>query len=180
MFSRYVNVLEEPIKTLKGSKIARYKGEVGKAMGSQIYFHKDYAEDIIPADLLKLVVEKLKENFPEFEFNCMMYDRKKNIVRFDEGADFDERTEPMVGWQVAVSREGEVAKSKNSSKAVWHHKWLWVRDDYKGFDVEESKEWSRYYLAKLDETTRGGSRDAWHKQLHRFGLLDEYKARNKE
>ena len=36
---------------------------------------------------------------------------------------------------------------QKSSPQIYHHKWLFVTDDYPGFDVEESKNRSRKWVS---------------------------------
>ena len=135
-----------PLKTLKGSVIKRSsKYGVGKEIGGQIYFHKNYVDDICP-NLYELAKDILEEEYPDFKYNCLMYDKKKpDTLRFDEAPDFDSAREPMPG-----------------------HKWLWVKDDYKGFDVEESYEWSKKWLEKISSPS--GYIDKWKAELKDAGL----------
>ena len=150
------------LKTLNGSKIQRSKYGVGKQMGSQIYVHKNYADEIIPSD----VWEKAKSIIPtDFAYNCVMYDTKyPNVVRFDQAPDFDFAREPKPGLMKKVDvSTGEVTDAKGNGNMIWHHKWEWVRNDYDGFDVMESYNWSKTWLKKI--TNPSGSLTVWNKLL---------------
>ena len=49
-----------------------------------------------------------------------------------------------------------------SDPFIYHHKWLFVKDDYDGFDVEESKTRSRAWMALTDiDRTRIGKKSYW-------------------
>lgn len=62
------------LKTYKGSAVKRSsKYGVGKEIGGEIYFQKDYAEDIIPENILNACKAILQEEYPDFEYNCMKY-----------------------------------------------------------------------------------------------------------
>lgn len=133
-------------------------------MGSQIYVHKDYAYEVIPIELFSKVLKILREqDFPCFVYNCVMVDWAKFIFRFDEAPDFDSADEPKVGKYISVDLKNSKIRVGFSNN-LWHHKWLWVRDDYKGFNVAESKARSAWWLARLNEPAKG-SPNGWQKQL---------------
>jgi hypothetical protein len=160
----------EVIRTKKGTPIGRYKGNVGKMVGPQLYIHKNYAEEVIPADLWNNAKAVLAKEHPDHTYNAVMYDKKKQIVRFDEAPDFDTAREPMVGMYVAVLPDGTTKKPNKPSEMIWHHKWLWVRDeDYDGFNTGESKEWSRTWASKLDGIAKG-NQAGFSQQLRDVGL----------
>lgn len=148
---------------------------VGKPVGSQIYFHKNYAEYVVPADELqkaRAIAER-----EGFDYNCMMYDKKEHVVRFDEAPDFDTAREPITGKNMKVYPNGKVVYSDGSEsqeRQIWHHKWMWVADDYQGFDVEESKDWSRKWLkANAYQGKAPGFLSQWKERLKDIGLGDE-------
>ena len=164
----------EPLKTLKGSRIWYSKYGVGKKIGSKIYMHKDYALDIIPIDILWDAQDTLYKYEPGASFNCICYDFKNpNIVRFDEAPKFDTDREPYPGimWTVDVSRinDGERCYRVSYSDLIWHHKWLWVDRNYQGFDIQESYNWSKLWLSKVNGVA-SGYRQIWNQQLHEVGL----------
>lgn len=157
-----------PLKTLKGSVVKRSpKYGVGKEIGGQIYFHKNYVDQVCP-DLYSVALEILQKERPDFEFNCLMYDKKKpETLRFDEAPDFDTAREPMPGKMIAVNTSTYELTERYSNQ-IWHHKWLWVLDDYEGFDVQASYEWSKTWLQKI--THPSGYIDKWKSELADAGL----------
>jgi hypothetical protein len=168
-FKRFLLEQRDILRTHKGSPIKRHnhgsENAVGKIIGGQIYVHKDYAHLVIPNDVLEHSKQVIKGNF---EYNSNVYDIKKNLVRFDSCQGFDEEREPVVGEYVWVLPDGATKKGK--SPYIWHHKWCWVKDDYKGFDVDESYEWSRLWLSKFEEPASGVMRK-WQEQLKKYGLV---------
>ncbi len=52
---------------------------VGKDMMGQVYFHKNYAEDVVPSDLLAQARAIAEDR--GFDYNTMMYDPKSGVVR---------------------------------------------------------------------------------------------------
>jgi hypothetical protein len=152
------------IETATGSKIKRFKNNVGKLIGGSIYVHKNYAELVVPKDTLDKAKELLGDSF---EYNCVKFDIKPNVVRFDQAAGFDDDREPFVGNYITVTTDGKL--KKGISPYIWHHKWLWVKDDYNGFNVQESKEWSALWLSKFKEPASGVPQK-WEEQLRKYGL----------
>lgn len=156
------------LKTLRGSVIKRSKYEVGKMIGGCLYLHKSYSNGVIPQDILENAENALKETYPSFEYQCLKYDTKKQSISFQEAPDFNSAREPIVGDYVTVTIDGKV--KTGHSNYIWHHKWLWVKDDYQGFDIEESYRWSEKWLAVLEEPADGNGAERWKEQLARYGL----------
>lgn len=172
----------------KGSDIKRSKYGVGKDIGGTIYVHRDYVDDVIPADVYENALQVLSENHPDFEFNCVEWNPKTNMVRFDEAAGFDKEREPVVGDYIRVSADGKT--EQGHTNYIWHHKWLWVKNDYKGFDVKKSWEWSKQWLSTISGKTYevngkpytdnsvsdGNGIERWNAQLDAYGLPKDGKS----
>ena len=165
---------EKKLKTLKGSIIKRSKYGVGKDIGGQIYVSKDYATNVIPKEVYQDALNSFKNSNQFYNFNSLVYDPKTKRVRFDESPDFNTAREPIPGKITWVSPNGAIAKT-NTSKSIWHHKWIWVKDDYKGFDVGKSYDWSKHWLSKLPVTADGTSQERWQNQLKQYGITDNLK-----
>lgn len=132
---------------------------VGKDIGGKVYLHKQY-ENVLPQNLLADAKDKLPKGF---EYTGVSYDRKSGQFTFTYSPDFDTAHEPTVGNQIVVKPDGNllIIKQKDNPQ-IWHHKWLWVKDDYKGFNVEESKERSRMWSAIPNvDKSRIGYKDFW-------------------
>jgi len=165
--SRARRLLEQVLRTKRGSKVARYKGGVGKFIGGMVYLHRNYAQEVIPSDVWETALKVLDSEYPGFAYNAVVYDLKKRMVRFVQAPDFDQAREPHVGQYVSVFSDGSTRQGHSNS--IWHHKWLWVRPDYKGFDVKKSMEWSEFWLSRLEGTAKGTDR-TWTKQLTDQGI----------
>lgn len=162
--------MREVIKTQRGSDIRRYKNIVGKQVGPQIYVHKTYAHEVIPHDHLRKAAETLKRVKPNFKFNSVMWNSKTGEIRFDEAPDFDAAREPHVGQYISIFLDGKTREGR--SNAIWHHKWLWVKDDYRGFNVDKARQWSILWLSKLPSAAKG-SDASFNTQLQQHGLSEE-------
>ncbi|TWT50973.1 hypothetical protein Pla22_37160 [Rubripirellula amarantea] len=116
---------------------------VGKDIGGAVYMHRSYM-DLLPgvvAECFKLIEHKM-------QFSVVKYAEKTETVSFIESSDFDLVDEPTVGEFATVTFGGKVKRRKRlSDPYIYHHKWLFVKDDYVGFDVEESKQRSLAWLA---------------------------------
>lgn len=133
---------------------------VGKEIGGKIYFHYKYANKVIAMNDLYDAIMLLPS---DFRYNCIMVDtRKPHVIRFDEAPDFDTAREPHPGDFIEVNINTKEIR-RGHSDMIWHHKWMWVKDDYRGFDVDESYEWSRRWTKYI--THPSGSKRIWDKQI---------------
>ena len=166
-------------KKLKELKIKRDpKIGVGKKMGYQIWIHKDYVSDILTSE----EYNKFKKELPsEFEFDVLRWDDKNQELGFISSPDFDTANEPLVGLIQKVKNNNgvyELGKPQNPPKdpLIYHHKWTFVKDDYKGFDVEESKKRTIEWKTKLgiDKATssRIGRLSFWNNWLKENGIME--------
>jgi len=167
----------DDIRTARGTPIRRCRlTGVGKLVGHHLHLHGDYALEAIarikaakPDVGLRLelaLAERIRE-FPAFRFRCLRLDLEWGLVRFDEAPDFDSAREPQVGRWLTVCHDGHA--SRGVSPAIWHHKWLWVRDDYRGFDVAASRAWSARYSPLIAGAPVGSAR-AFEAQLKVAGI----------
>ena len=161
----------EPLKTLKGSKIWYSKHGVGKRVGSKIYFHKSAWDKIVPEDVWKKANNILMVNcLSPGLFNTVCYDlNQQHVVRFDICEGFDTEREPVVGQMVFVNTETRAIWNKYNQQ-IYHHKWLWCAEDYDGFNVYESYEWSKTWLGKLPEVASGYPHK-WEDQLKKYNII---------
>lgn len=88
----------------------------------------------------------------------------KDGFTFFDSPDFDKADEPVAGKYVRVPFNGILKDGE--TKSIWHHKWLWVKDNYKGFDVEKSFNRSQTWLKIPNiDFARIGSREFWEKNV---------------
>ena len=175
-FNRRQTSVGSLLKTYSGSPIKRSaKYGVGKEIGGKIYFHKDYASRIVPQEILDSCKEALDYYYSDLDYNCMRYDPKTQSISFQEAPDFDTAREPVVGDYVTVFYDPnkdpkDFKMSSGHSDYVWHHKWLFVDNNYTGFDVGDSWNWSKKWLSTLEETSDGNGIQRWNAQLDKYGL----------
>lgn len=158
----------DSLRTLRGSIVERYKGRVGKYIGNKLYFHKQYVDEVLDEEQLKMFYE-MDSKVP-FEYNCVRLLIRENKLALIEAPDFDTAREPVVGrifYQASEEADNRISRFYNN---IWHHKWLWVKDDYEGFDVKESWEWSRKWLSVLDTMADGSNETNWKNQLEKYNL----------
>jgi hypothetical protein len=134
---------------------------MGKHIDQKYHVHKDYfTEKYFPKD----IVAKFKRDRKKvpFEFNAVQWNPKTGRLRFDEAPDFDTADEPTVGrmWD---SESNEIT----SSDFIWHHKWMWVGDNYQGFGdaigLSESKSRSKqwHHMLPKGQRSKTGTKDLW-------------------
>lgn len=113
-------------------------GFSGKVMGGNVYVHRS----ILPwmkttlFESLQPIIQKIPKGFV---FNALCLNFKGQWVRFDEAPNFDDAPEPSPCRQLTYSVDSGAFLPERFSTTIWHHKWMWVHDDYRGFNVWESK-----------------------------------------
>jgi hypothetical protein len=113
----------------------RYKGDVGKFIGGDLYVHKS-AMDVLPQKEMEMAESKLPE---DFEYEIVKYNAAQGSFSFIASPDWNTAKEPIVGDAYKVSRNGDVGVTKQKADPqIYHHKWNFVRDNYDGFDVRQS------------------------------------------
>lgn len=146
-----------------------------KKIGGAIYIHRSNI-DILDQEQLDLVWTRL-EQLAKSNYPCNSYEIikiKGDSVTFIECDGWDELREPVVGNAYNVKADGSIrfTKKKEKNPQIYHHKWMFVAEDYKGFDVEESKAWSKKWLSIVPKGhhTKYGYRDYWNNLLESLGL----------
>lgn len=115
---------------------------VGKEIGGAVYVHRAYM-DVLPEMAAKCLGFLVNET----EFTVVKYAEKAQTVSFIESPDFDIASEPEVGDLVTVTFGGKTTCRKRlSDPYIYHHKWLFVKDEYSGFDVKASRQRSLAWL----------------------------------
>lgn len=135
---------------------------VGKEIGGAVYVHRLY-QHVLPE-----AFENAKKVLaPDFEYTVVKYDLSTDAVSFIQSDDFDSMEEPTVGDLHTIRLDGTCAfRRKLSDPWIYHHKWLFVLDDYSGFSVEESKSRSRQWLALSGvDYRRIGRRSFWEQHV---------------
>ncbi|MDB4726156.1 hypothetical protein OAF54_01875 [bacterium] len=163
---------ERTFKNEKGTTFKRgnKKYPVGKVVGNQVYFHKNYLDDM-PKEAQDLYYKALEKLPADHNFNTLMYEPaskgKPARIRFDESADFDIAREPTPGKYISIDDAGNLKSGKTDQ--VFHHKWMWVDDAYEGFDVDNSYNWSKQWAQTLNKAP-SGYKNKWEQELKEAGL----------
>ena len=134
--------------------------DVGKEIGGAVYLHRQYEQ------LLGRRVEEAKRHLPpEFEYTVVKYHLDTAAVSFIHSPDFDESPEPTVGDSWVVDPQGGARLRRQlADPYIYHHKWLFVADDYSGFDVAESMARSLAWMSLPNvDRTRIGRQGYWHR-----------------
>lgn len=114
------------------------------------------------------------------EIEIVKVDIKNNKVSFIKSPDWDIAREPLVGDAYMIDLNEDAPLKKRTVKItkgkgqIYHHKWMFVADDYKGFDIEESKKWSKKWQSVIPADrkikSRIGYKKYWDEYLKEYGL----------
>lgn len=160
--------MKRKLKTTNGSVIERYKRYgFGKHIGGFLYIHKDYINEL-PEPVIAVIdmckVQLRKSGFCEEAdgYNIIKVSTADKKISFIECKDFDYDDEPTIGNYITLGSETSFKCIKRNSNSIYHHKWLFVKDDYTGFDVEESFQRSKKWIALPSiNYSRIGSKSYW-------------------
>lgn len=108
---------------------------VGKEIGGAVYVHRQYEAK------LGVAVSEAKRLLPtDFCYHVVKYNYRSGAISFVQSMDFDIAPEPTVGDILTIDSQRQMRRRRQASDPeIYHHKWLFVADDYDGFDIEESK-----------------------------------------
>ncbi|AAQ64439.1 hypothetical protein KVP40.0371 [Vibrio phage KVP40] len=158
------------LKTRKGSAVKRSKWGVGKDIGGSLYVHVDY----VPDEFKQMVADartQVSIANPQFTPNIVRIDYKKGGVAFYDSVEFDTVQEPAAGMMITY-KDGAVSKPRQVNQ-IWHHKWLWVGDDYRGFDTSQSYDRSAQWLDHDDiPFAKIGNKKTWREWLSSVNLTE--------
>jgi hypothetical protein len=162
--------LSQLLREARAYNLSRHGGRdgVGKRIGGRTYVHRQYAEEVIPAAALRRA-EKAA-GLPDWV--CAKY-ADNGEVTLQHSYDFDTAHEPEVGLCITIRADGSCANSSvPPGPLIWHHKWLWVRDDYRGFDVAASirRSLSWLPLVPAELKCRIGSQAVWQAACRKLRL----------
>ena len=131
---------------------------VGKEIAGAVYLHRNYE------NRLGNVVRYARANLShDFDYRVVKYNFRAGAVSFIQCDDFDSNPEPTVGEIVRVDVAGNVRRrGQPRDPEIYHHKWLFVDDDYEGFDVDASRQRSLAWI-QLDgiDRSRIGRQSYW-------------------
>ena len=131
---------------------------VGKEIGGALYLHRDYETKL--GDPVRAAKNFLPTGF---EYCILKLNLKTESVSFICCDGFDVEDEPEVGDSIIVHPDGTTRKrNKAKDPEIYHHKWMFVADDYDGFDVEASRKRSLSWIGLENLNKRKiGKRSYW-------------------
>jgi hypothetical protein len=136
---------------------------VGKLADTRHSLHRS-CEAVLPNALLIRAKAQLPKTF---DYTIVRHDRALNSLTFIESENWDASPEPLVGDRYTIFRDGSFRFRNASLKTqIIHHPWLYVRDDYQGFDVQQSKLRSLQWRSLLGlDYARLGYQEFWQQSV---------------
>lgn len=163
---------DETIEAYVGYSPSGGAGIVGvKRIGPKTWAHRSYAAREFPAQKLRRAQAVVERDYPGHDWVVVRHNAEDGSFAFVDSPDFDTAAEPVVGDSVLVYPDGTTRLTRQAADPqIWHHKHLFVDDDYAGFDVEASRtrsaEWGPHVRA--DERRRMGRRSVWEEMRPRW------------
>lgn len=167
---------------------------VGKVLGRNKWIHRNVLP-LLPVGEQTLVdkaLDILGIYLPPPDIDIIVkINASEGLVTFTHSADWKTATEPICGDMVGVKglygdHPVVFHRKQKGVPNIYHHKWMFVDDDYLGFDVKEAMEWSETWennpavkalLADPNEYFRLkiGRQDYWQeKVLDQIGVSPTY------
>jgi hypothetical protein len=148
--------------------------QVGKTIGKHIWIHQQY-HHVLPVNISDYLAH-IPDDHP---FDILLFDRKTQSLSFIQCPDFDVDNEPAAGdvFKITPDNIGQpchtfsvkILRASKTNPRIYHHKWLFVQDDYAGFDVAQAQRRSALWQNKIEHTqaiiSRIGHRQFWHQWL---------------
>ena len=115
-----------------------------------LYVHKSNLSEL-GEDIVKIVEER-KKLIGDFAYDVIKFDTDTENVTFIECEEFEKIHEPLVGRQYLTKKNGE-KKIMPSKGQIYHKKYMFVAENYTGFDIESEKKRAEKYdeLLKKNE-----------------------------
>jgi hypothetical protein len=145
-----------------------------KKIGGRIYLHASACSML--DSVMYFCVSRAKATCDQilgtYNWNCLRIKPdglgSASEVAFQWSPDFNTADEPEVLQTIRVMYNDVmdmwgVCDIKVHKNTIWHHKWMWVKPDYKGFDYKASKARSALWKphVKKSELTKIGNRVYW-------------------
>ena len=145
--------------------------KIGKGTVDAHYVHKDYADKVFNNEELN----KAKSFLPkDHEYTIVKRQKNSGEYSFIHSPDWDTSHEPIVGNSIKVKSDGSLSHTKMSKDPkIYHHKHEFVGDDYKGFNIEKSKQRSSLWKPVVDNIkehdpkvkSRIGNKSYWDREV---------------
>lgn len=133
---------------------------IGKQMIGCVYVHRS-SQQILPG------INEAKKHVPEnHDYAVVKFNWFNNTFSFIQSPDFDTSSEPTVGDSLIVHADGKTKLIKAPRDPwIYHHKWLMVDDNYRGFCVSQNKSHSVRWMKLNPDRSKIGKRSFWLKNI---------------
>ena len=150
-----------------GCPMPSKKTGVGKSIGGCLYVHQS-AWDVIPEEVLRPALKALPDDANPV---VAKWDEKNKTISLIESHGFCEEPEPSIqrAFKVSLSLAVSVTPEKKDPQ-IYHHKWNFVREDFKGFSYWRSMLRSISWAEIPCDKSRIGVRSFWEKELVQLGV----------
>ena len=146
----------------------RKNGKIGKKQPGVLYIHVSALDALTEEqqDQVKAAQKRIPKGFGKYEVVKVFTD---GSVSFVKSSNWNTADEPFAedSMKITPGKPPKVTKGRKTNKQIYHKKWEMVKDDYDGFDVEESKaraeQWENSGL-DLDKN-QIGNYDYWKENL---------------
>ena len=113
-----------------------------KKVMKSLYVHKSNLSEL-GEDRVKIVEER-KKLIGDFDYDVIKFDMDTENVTFIECPEFEKIHEPLVGRQYLTKKNGG-KKIMPSKGQIYHKKYMFVAENYTGFDIEAEKKRAEKY-----------------------------------
>lgn len=144
-----------------------------KKVASNLYVHKSNLSELLAlldSEEQKRVLRVL--NSFQLPFEVVKYNKINGSISLIQCSTWNKLHEPIVEDSYCFNVDGSCKRIKGGTK-VYHNKWEFVSEDYKGFDVEKEKQRTRDWnqIPNIrDLKCRIGNKDFWYKLLKEYNL----------
>ena len=148
-----------------------------KRVGTCLYVHKSNIKELIEKlssenlNILENVLNFHKENL-DFIFDIVKINIKNGNVSLIASPTWDILNEPIVEDSLCFKSDGTFKVIKGGTK-LYHHKWQFVSEDYKGFNVNQSKQRSKEWgsIPEINSNkSKIGNKDYWYTLLKKYNI----------
>ena len=167
---RLVKAVEKMTDTKVSLPKRSAKYGVGKSIGGAVYVHRQYEH--VLGDALTIAKKSLPSGF---DYTVVKHNEINGNFSFIHCPDFDTADEPATGNYAVVYSNGNVKLHPAlADPYIYHHKWLFVSENYEGFDVEASVRRSIAWMSLPDvDNSLIGRASYWNKHVvPRLNALD--------
>jgi len=128
---------------------------VGRYFDASVYVHKDFAH-LIPHKIDMSVLERAINLLPkDFTYDLIRYDRYLQNVSFIQVHNFDTDNDPVQGDSWYIKSDWKLSRgdthrftSAKKDPQIYHHKWVYVPENYSGFNWQDAFQWSERWMSR--------------------------------